>query len=225
MYYFPADYSTCQWGGLADVGGSTTWINGEMNARVTIHELGHNLGLMHSHSHGCEDGNGRLVPLSGSCEISSEYGDPFSAMGAGDKGQGVFTANMLASLGWLGQGAHRYATLVSSDSQTITLTPIEEQGGGIQAVQVVDPNGLSPDLWLEYRQPAGNDKWIRSGGSGGVLIHAYSGTDSNLLDMRAGRGGYTDAVLPFGASWTNPLNGMTLHVGTGTSARVNVTVN
>ena len=68
-------YRACPWAGLAEVGGSRVWVNGDFDVRVVTHELGHNLGLAHAGSLAC---NG--VTLGPSC-FGSEYGDPFDVMG------------------------------------------------------------------------------------------------------------------------------------------------
>ncbi len=35
---------------MACIGWGRLWINGYLDTRVTVHELGHNLGLYHAHS-------------------------------------------------------------------------------------------------------------------------------------------------------------------------------
>ena len=42
--------------GWAYVGSTGVWLNGYMDRRTTVHELGHNYGLFHSHSYFCPGG-------------------------------------------------------------------------------------------------------------------------------------------------------------------------
>ncbi|MEP6601937.1 MAG: hypothetical protein ABJB49_09010, partial [Nitrospirota bacterium] len=53
VYAFPSN--ACGWWGLGTVGGnpSQAWINGSLELRVLGHEMGHNLGLYHSHAWAC----------------------------------------------------------------------------------------------------------------------------------------------------------------------------
>jgi hypothetical protein len=79
MYVFPPQ-AACPWAGQAYLPGSESWINGELSAHVTSHELGHNLGLHHAGSLSCSSPAGAPVTLSPDCAFT-EYGDPFDAMG------------------------------------------------------------------------------------------------------------------------------------------------
>jgi hypothetical protein len=84
LVYFPDD-TRCQWAGLADVGGGAIWINGYAYPDGWEHEFGHNLGLGHSGSEVCWDGDDP-VTLSGDCD---EYPyDDFDVMGYARYGEG-----------------------------------------------------------------------------------------------------------------------------------------
>ncbi len=65
VYAFPQ--TGCSWWGLSSVGGSPSqsWINGTLELGVTAHELGHGLGLWHSHSLDCGTvtGSGQIAQL------------------------------------------------------------------------------------------------------------------------------------------------------------------
>ena len=52
VYVFPR-ISACGWSGLAYVGASGVWSNGNNNLLVYGHELGHNFGLLHAGSLDC----------------------------------------------------------------------------------------------------------------------------------------------------------------------------
>ena len=99
LVYFPY-VAACGWAGMAYIGWGRLWINGYLDTRVTVHELGHNLGLYHAHSVACTQAS-TAVPWSTSC-TRSEYGDPYDAMG-GSFGGGVgrFNASQSDDLDWM----------------------------------------------------------------------------------------------------------------------------
>ena len=95
VLYFPyCGGDAAPYAGWAYVGSTGTWLNGYFDRRVTTHEIGHNLGLWHSHSYLCSGGG-----VSGTCSFS-DYGDDYDAMGSSDY-VGHFGAAEKASLGWL----------------------------------------------------------------------------------------------------------------------------
>lgn len=196
MVYFPA--ADCGgWAGLT-ASRRLVFLNGHMSRFITVHELGHTLGLAHSHSLSCLDPSGTPVPLSTDC-TRSEQGDSFDTMGNSFFGDGHFNAAQKAHLGWL-EGDVRTVTRRAR----VLIAPYETSTG-VEAVKVVTNNHT---YWLEYRQPIGADTFLTQhpGASDGVLVHAESaagGTD--LLDMRPGTAAdFSDAALPGGATWTTP---------------------
>jgi len=205
MYYF-SNVPQCGWGGWTI--GNLVWINGAMNTATTAHELGHTLALWHGHSQTCTNGAGTQVPLSANCQ-TAEYGDVYEVMGC--CGPGSFSAIHKYDLGWM---SGRMQT-VPATGGTYTLQPLEAAAGGLQALRVVDGNET---LWLEYRQPIGVDSWLSPASTNGVLIHRQlpdvSGPlGSYLLDLTPGStAGFSDAPLPPGSGWTNPLGHMTITV-------------
>jgi hypothetical protein len=225
MLYFPRTSGLCPAAaGYGDEPGRITWIIGEMDTRVTVHELGHNLGLLHAHSYTCTDSNNNQVVLSDNC-TQDEYADPFNAMGNGFIGQGEFAAPQKDYLGWLGA---RLATVTGTGSYV--LSPYEAQQSATQALKVVSSGNT---YWIEYRQPRGADSFMTSypGATDGVLIHlADGGTGTRLLDETPGDAagdsawhGGLDAALPAGTSWTTP-DGLRIAVNSATSSGASVTV-
>src|SRR3954470_11975745 len=195
IVYFPFCSAASGAAGWAYVPGTRVWINGYMDKRVTIHEQGHNYGLLHAHFYPCTSG-GVHVSLGGSCS-SSEYGDNYDAMG-GASFVGHYSAPQKAKLGWLPSRIHTY-----SASGTATITPMET-AAGVKAGKI--PAGTR-NYWVEYRTAQGQDKGFASGGLG-VLVHLadpriYDG-GNQLLDMRPRAGGADTVSLPLGGSWTSP---------------------
>ena len=216
MVYFPA--ADCGgYAGLAE-GSRLVFLNGHMGTFITIHELGHTMGLAHSPAVSCRDLTGAPVPLSEDCSRSAQ-GDSFDTMGNSFFGAGHFNAAQKARLGWL-DGRVRTVTRHAR----VSLAPYETTSG-TKAVEVATG---ARRYWLEYRRPLGVDAFLAGhpGAVDGVLVHAESpvgGTD--LLDMRPGTSDLSDAALPAGSAWTTP-EGAVIRVesATGKGAIVRVEV-
>ena len=196
-----------------------------MDRRTTVHELGHNYGLYHSHSYLCPDGG---VGGAG-CDFS-DYGDAYDAMGSSGY-VGNFNASQKSVLGWFGG-----RSVDLSAGGTATLAPMDQQSAGIRGASVTVSGTRT--YWLEYRQPTGADAWLPEEGTDGVLVHLrddtllhaaeptlyYRDTGAALLDVRPGDGvDVWSATLPSGQSWTTP-EGVTISVGAVTATGAQVTV-
>jgi hypothetical protein len=199
IVYFPFCAGAAGAAGWAYVPGTSVWLNGYMDKRVSIHEQGHNYGLLHAHSYHCTSGS-TPVTLGGSCSYD-EYGDDYDAMG-GSELVGHFNAAEKNRLGWM---SSRVSTLTGSG--TYTLPPLERTGSGVRALKFTVGTRT---YWLEHRTATGQDKNFPAGGQG-ILIHLLqSGVGdggSLLLDNQptsSGAWGADPASLPKGATWTTP---------------------
>lgn len=200
--------------GWAYVGAPNTWLNGYMDRRVTVHEQGHNYGLVHSHSYLCDG------VVEGTCTWS-DYGDDFDAMGASGL-VGHFSASQKALLGWMDG---RTVDLTAGGSAT--LAPLAADAPATSAA-VVEASP-SRSYWLEYRQAIDYDSSLPGSATDGVLLHvqdrSVSGDDgSNLLDTRPGDGlSVFTATMRAGSAWTTP-EGLTIGVDSVTPIGATVKV-
>jgi len=219
VYVFPT--APCGWGGLGSVGGvpGEVWINGAIDSQLLSHELGHNLGLFHSHALECG-----TVAFGGSC-TTVEYGDMFDTMGSGYLYH--FNAVQKDQLGWLGYGASPPITLVAS-SGTYTIDPYETQGVNPKALKVQTSAG--DWLYVEYRRPTGFDATMSNYPNvmSGVLVHYWTGQGNgvSLLDMTPATASWQDPALAVGGTFADAAGGVSITPVwvNGTTAGVNITM-
>ncbi len=223
VYAFPKN--ACTWWGLGTVGGnpSRSWINGSLQLRVVAHELGHNLGLYHSHSLDC----GAAV-LGGNC-TSSDYGDNFDTMGSSAY---HFNAYQKERLGWLDYNVSPPITAVTSDG-VYWIAPYEtdtDEPKALKVLQSIDSSGRKTHYYLEFRRPIGFDAGMSSNTNvmNGVLVHLgteSSGNSSYLLDMTPQTNSWNDPALIVGQSYSDSSAGVTFTVlsADATGASVSVT--
>ncbi len=232
----------CWYVGLATIGGSpsVTRLDGVTGVNVITHEMGHNLGLYHSHLLNCG-----LETMTGDC-VHDEYGDKTDAMGG--QVAGHYNTFQKQRLGWLGDsvpgtvdsvtssGTHTldvYETLPGSNPKSIRLP------AGVDAV-----TGAQRWMYLTYRQPVGFDSfyaersfstYCRDDVTEGVYAHL--GTDgvansSYLLNMRTnscwvdfyGKLDQYNPRLAPGESFTIPDTGATITVDSVSPAGATVFV-
>lgn len=188
IYMFPST-PNCGWAGLGSLGGkpSIAWLNGLNRADVTGHEVGHNLGLWHSHSLECVGS-----PNQGSCS-AVEYGDYADTMGAPYVYAGPhFNAFQKERLGWLNyQNSPPIKEVTQSGSYTID--PLETANGKVKALKILKntlSNGDKEYYYLEFRQGIGYDKKMGDctdcDFTQGVIVHeanSANGNSSYILDM------------------------------------------
>jgi hypothetical protein len=226
VYVFPK-VPACGWLGLAYISyPHKAWINGVNAFRTSTiaHEMGHNFGLLHAASLRCSG-----APIGGGCS-SSEYGDPFSAMG--NQGAMHYNAMQKAKLSWIPSTS---VETHGGGSATYTLSPLEVAGGATYAVRI--PTGsANRTYWVEFRQPVGFDSPLASLPNNGAQIRvaypfetlcsgcdAYS-DDTQLLDMTPGTSAFTDATLPQGQAFSDPTYGINVTVLSATASALTVQV-
>jgi len=224
VYVFPA-LPACGWIGLAYIGNPhRAWINGTdaFKTSTIAHEMGHNFGLLHAASLRC------ATSIGGSC-TSSEYGDPFGAMG--NQRAMHYNSMQKAKLAWIPSTSVKTHT---SGSATYTLSPLEIGGATTYAVKI--PAASNRTYWLEFRQPIGFDSPLASfPNSGAQLRVSYpfetlcSGCNSNsddteLLDMTPSTTPFTDATLSIGQTFSDGTYGINVTVLSATASALTVQV-
>ncbi|MFP3580065.1 VCBS repeat-containing protein [Arthrobacter sp. SIMBA_036] len=190
---------------------------------VMSHEFGHVIGLMHADALQCgsgapdvgTDSNGQFTDPS--CYIR-EYGDTTDLMGAAQYAQPVVSSTFWDYAG-LGRGDEIRDVGVATGSQTYTLTP---WGGTAaqRAVKFTDPVSKEA-YYLELREPAGYDDYLRYGPSGnmGVKVAQRGGATiaSSLILM--------PSTKPFPEQWYAKNQtwqaGSTFTTYTGTQVTIN----
>lgn len=202
MFVFPT-VPNCWWGGLGNVGGTITnaWINGYNIPGLIGHELGHNLGLDHSHSIYCN---------STGCE-TREYGDQADIMGdAYAFPYAHFNAAQKELLGWLGfENSPPIKTITSPG--TYTIDAYETKNTNIKALKILKEtkeDGSNDYYYIEFRQPIGFDTNLANcpgcSYTAGVLIHSANSVDINQTFLLFPQDlGTTWALLP-GKSFNDP---------------------
>jgi Gametolysin peptidase M11/Fibronectin type III domain len=215
VYAFPSA-SSCGWSGLAYLPGRDSWINGAMTLRVVSHELGHNFGVHHASTLSCTSGGVR-VTLGGTC-TASEYGDPFTVMGAAS----TYHHNNWhrAQLGWVGM-----QTVTASG--TYALAPAE-LSSGTRVLRVARGDGSF--FHLEFRQPTQPFETFSAASpvASGVSIRQApelsSRVQSRLLDATPATTSFTDAALASGASFFDALSGVRISTVSVSPAGASVSI-
>jgi len=203
-------------------------------ACAIVHEIGHGMGLSHASS--VRYGTQVLGGLN-EAGTNDEYGDRYSLMGlcygtgGGNYLMGHFAAPHKRTLGWL-EGT-KFQQVESSG--TFTLAPYALNTTALQAVRVRRGVGNDRWLWLEYRQPIGQDASLLSFSTqfdDGALGHYENPADSSyasytrLVHFRASTNpsNFTQPALAAGQTWTDPFSELSLQVTAASSSGMTVRV-
>lgn len=223
VYIYPND--SCGLGGQSTVGGSPSraYVYVFPDLRIFDHELGHSLGLHHSHGMNC---TGAVI---GSDCDEVEYGDRLDIMGGREL---HFNAFQKERLGWLDYGDSPPIATVQTD-ETFRLAPYEENSTGLHALKIfrdLDPvSGQPRYYYLEYRPLLGFDAVLQQDPYAnienivnGVVFHLgtvgdglHAENSSFLLDMTPDTStslvlDLDDPALISGQSYSDPIAGVTI---------------
>jgi Bacterial Ig domain/Gametolysin peptidase M11 len=217
IYKFPFQLG-CSWAGIA--GANWAMINGSFGVQPIVHELGHNLGLLHAGSWTCTSGGVR-VQISDTCAIA-EYGDPFDAMGniAPRHNSGW----NLAKLGILAPGNVETVDATGTYSLRSALHSTAEPTA-LRIPRTRDLNGnIVSWYYLEVRESGGVFENVTDASTTGVSIRvtANASAETLLLDANPATSTFQDAPLGVGQTFDGgPVKIATLSAGGG-SATVSV---
>jgi len=168
---------------------------------VTIHELGHALGAMHSGSWDCgvDESYGSCTPV--------EYGNRDDVMGTGLHSL-HFNGRLKELFHWV-----RDRVITIAHDGIYSLAPLEQRFGTV-VVKVQLPGSEITPLYLEYRRNIGYDASVQPG----LFVNWVPQRDeernmARLLDMSPTKGGtWDDVILPVGSAYRDKGRGIKLTV-------------
>jgi M6 family metalloprotease-like protein len=227
---FPKPSSGCSFAGRASIG---CWVSSpdgntisyalqvltsmgtaQKAVQLTTHEGGHTLGLYHAST--VDFGSDAVGPTNSS-GTRDEYGDRYSSMGFWTDGH--YAAPQKKQLGWLSP------TSVNS-AGTFTVAAFSNTSG-IRALDIKRGSSGSQRIWLEYRRQLGEFNADPPAYPGnGALLHLGNGnSNSLLLDFTpSSAGGFLDATLESGQTWSDPYSDLSIQIGSATNSGLQVTV-
>ncbi len=199
------------WSGLAELGGSFSWINGNMQLGVLAHELGHNYGLSHAKLWQVP-GNDPVDPAGSALD----YGDPFDIMGGaiGDATVQPDPPNpfYLNNLGWLPDSA--VETITTNSAQPHRVYRFDHQDAlPNQPLALRISRGEGIDYWIGYRRKYQGYPGFSDMGNGAYVFWAKQGVESTeLIDIDTPGTNAKDASLNTTQTFNDSAAGITLQV-------------
>jgi hypothetical protein len=222
---------SCGWAGIRDVGcatqqsadgsfvASASWLvssyfsNRDQAVKLTTHEGGRALGLLHAQT---RDFGVEALGAPGTAGTINQYGDIFSSMGYWSLGH--YAAPHKAKLGWLSA-----PTVTSNGSFAVQPAEIASP---VQASKIRRGSDNNNWLWLEYRSNLGlYDSTLPSQVFSGALIHyqdSSTGLSSQLLDYTTWTSSFSDPALV--GPWLDTYTNTTVDMNSVTSAGLGVNV-
>ncbi len=205
------------WSGLAELGGSFTWINGNFSLNVVAHELGHNFGLSHARLWQIPATSTNPVDPAG---VSLDYGDVFDIMGhaPSDPVTQPDPPNpwYLNNLGWMPDSAVQTVT-VGDTYRVYRFDDPNATGNTPLALRVNRSEGT--DYWVAFRRKYQGDPLYGNVSNGAYIFWALNGNPSSqLIDMNPVLGLNPpnliaqDAALPNGQTFNDSAAGISFQV-------------
>lgn len=218
MFFYPK-VADCAFGGLADVRGPESWINGALQTGLISHELGHNLGADHAGSLTCNNGAPVAVAPDANCTLT-EYGDPFDSMG-GPINPRLFSAWHRAQIGQLPASAETFVNasgsyviaspnLFANAEPKYLLVPRRVQGQptkSLYAIEIRNTYGMFDSF-------AANSP-VTTGASIRIVPNIKSEGPSKLIDTNPQTPAFTDAPLQPGQTFTDAEYGISISITSG----------
>lgn len=192
------DTQSVVYGGLSDVGGPRTWINGRFTFGYLAHELGHTYGLYHASLWQVSDGN----PISPD-GTNAEYGDDFDIMGHSGNAMADFNPWFKHLLGWIPSAQVQTVT----QSGTYRINRFDNGiGAGTLALKI--RKDATRNYWIACRRKFTTNSSLQNGAY--VLWGKNEAAESQLLDMTTPGQSDQDAALAIGAKFTDTTSGISL---------------
>lgn len=205
----------CGWGGLGQMPGHKSWINGYNQVSVVAHELGHNFGAHHANVLRCSDPWGTRASLSDDCS-SSEYGDDYDVMGLYPRLMSSFHRAELGQLVWgwsletksLGAYSLESADSFSGEGTRLLMYPRKRPGAPVTQ-------------WFAFESRSASDPFDNFAATpriaGGVLVRLVNRkgiSQTHLIDANPGTTDDPDEAFRPGESFSDPVSGSRFEFGT-----------
>ena len=217
LYHMNAEFG-CGWLGLAYVGYGRAWINGPAPfiQGASVHELGHNFGLLHAGSLSCAVSNVNWdVTQCG----PAEYGDYWSGMG--NHGPWNFNAPQKLQISLIDATSVKTYTSGTDTNKTFSISTLSLPlpPGGTYAVKILTPSGKRA-YWLEYRTADSVD----AGNPAGIPKPAQLRVGSPLEVSAGSDDTMTLTALAVGETFTDTPNNIQIKINSVTPTLLNATV-